>query len=161
GPNSLPSNRRVETDSWPWAWVIRSMADLSSGIRPTPKASGVPQPDIARGSCVSHILIGSCDGWVWAGLWDGSCPDRRRLRKVVGGAADAELLHPAAERVRVQPEDLRRPARPLHDPVGLAQDGEDVFPLGGFERGGLCRSLILASRRFDDRRQYVRPDGQR
>src|SRR5262249_50644437 len=36
GPKSLPSSLRVEIESWPWAWVILSMAYLSLGVRSTP-----------------------------------------------------------------------------------------------------------------------------
>ena len=73
------------------------------------------------------------------------------LRNVVGGTADAELLHSAAERVRVQAEDLGRPARPLHDPSSLAQNVDDVFPFRGFQSGGLFRDVSLAGRRLDTR----------
>ena len=73
------------------------------------------------------------------------------LRNVVRGAADGELLHSIAERVRVQGEDLGRPARPLHDPSRLTQDVEDVVPFRGLQCGGLFRNVNLAGRRLDTR----------
>src|SRR5262249_32923730 len=39
GPRSLPSSLRVEIESWPWAWVILSMADLSFGYPPQKRAA--------------------------------------------------------------------------------------------------------------------------
>src|SRR5262249_49921611 len=44
GPNSLPSSLRVEIESWPWAWVILSMAHLSLGAA----ESGEGQAGTAR-----------------------------------------------------------------------------------------------------------------
>src|SRR5437016_457485 len=57
---------------------------------------------------------------------------RGPLRRFVGVAADAELLQPAAQGIRMEVEDLRRAAGAVDDPRRLPQDREDVVPLQSF-----------------------------
>src|SRR5205823_7287265 len=49
---------------------------------------------------------------------------------------DSQLLHAAAERVRIEPENPRRPARTIHDPIALLECPENVSTLGFVERRG-------------------------
>src|SRR5947208_10309685 len=49
---------------------------------------------------------------------------------------DSQLLHAAAERVRIEPEDPRCPARTIDDPIALLECPENVSTLGFVE----CRS---------------------
>ena len=46
---------------------------------------------------------------------------------------DAEFFHPAAERVRVEAQDLRRAARSVDDPTRLLKGGQDVVSRAGFQ----------------------------
>src|SRR5262245_14843276 len=67
------------------------------------------------------------------------------------GPADPQLLHPASEGVRVQPEDLGGPTLPFDDASGPGEDLEDVPALhlveGGRGLGPGGRRVGLGRRR--------------
>ena len=64
----------------------------------------------------------------------------------VRAAPDAELLHAAAQRARVQVERARGAVRTVDPPAGLAQRGDDVAALDRLERLRL-RVVVAACRR--------------
>src|SRR5712691_7476832 len=47
---------------------------------------------------------------------------------------DTQLLHAAAERIRIEPENPRRPAQTIDDPFALLECAENVSTLGFVER---------------------------
>src|SRR5713101_8876333 len=80
-----------------------------------------------------------------------------RVRSGSGRFAPAamypELLHPAAEGVRVELEHSSRSFEPLDHPAGLVEDRQDVIPLDLFHRGELGGSRC---HRFDVRTTVIR-----
>src|SRR5207253_7238992 len=58
-------------------------------------------------------------------------------------ARDPELLHPAAQRTRMQVEQTRRAIRSLDDPGGALQHGEDVAAFHFFECGRVIDDCAL------------------
>ena len=68
------------------------------------------------------------------------------------GARDAELLEPAAEGIGMEAEDPGGAARPVDDPVGLSEDGEDMASLDRFQ-GGEGRVLGRGGERGGARRR--------
>ena len=55
------------------------------------------------------------------------------------GPGDAELLHLPLQRRALHPQASRGPLRPAHHPARLAEDAEDVLPLGVGQRDRLGR----------------------
>src|SRR5436190_1418777 len=71
-------------------------------------------------------------------------------------ARDPELLHPAAQRTRMQVQQTRRAIRSLDDPGGPLQHGEDVAAFHFFECGCVIEYCALRrrlGRRSDSRRR--------
>src|SRR5439155_26385483 len=62
---------------------------------------------------------------------------------------DGRFFHPAAERVRVEAQDLRRAAWPVNDPTGLLEGGQNMVSRAGFQafqrrsRSSACCRLPL------------------
>ena len=112
---------------------------------------------MARPEGCATTRRGGCEvSWVeWERSWG--------LRGFVGRAGNAELFQAAAEGVGVKTEDGGRAARPVDDPIRLAQDREDVVPLNILQRGrrpvGGFRISLTEEFGIDLQRGASREDG--
>src|SRR5439155_16393483 len=66
--------------------------------------------------------------------WEGPGGTGASLRDFVAGTADPELLHAAAERVRVKLQELGRAPRSLDHAASLLERGQNMIPLDLLEQ---------------------------
>src|SRR3954451_8135278 len=158
GPRSLPSSLSVGIESLAPSSTRVIFSTAGSHANNPTSTTNTPSRNCTRGAKPPHRKIASSEIptkkrleviarrgpglTAREGMGDRCHEISGPLRGFVGRARDAELLEPAAEGVGMEAQDLGRAARPIDDPVRLAEDSHDMAALDCFEggdRGISCR----------------------